>query len=347
MTASSDSLSQVSILLVTWNSAATLPRCLESLSRQTCTDFELIVVDNGSTDGCTDGLEQAWLRLPLHVERLSQNTGYAAASNLAARLARSRWLAMLNPDAFPQPNWLEALLQAAAKAPDYSFFASRQLQAEAPNLLDGAGDVLHTSGLAWRRLAGYPAADFGLESVEVFGPCGAAALYSRQAFADSGGFDEDFFGYHEDVDLAFRLRLAGLRCLYVPEAVVHHVGSASLGADSDFALYHWQRNYVWAFAKDMPNGLLWRTLPAHLAANVVHLFNFILRGRGRVVFRAKVDALRGLTSVLRKRRVLQRECVVRPSQINSVLERGALKPYLLGYRLRRFNRIEAQREKKE
>ncbi len=196
---------------------------------------------------------------------------------------------MLNPDAFPEPRWLEALLQAAAAHPEFSFFASRQLQANAPHLLDGAGDALHISGLAWRRYAGYPAAQFGSETVEVFGPCGAAALYSRQAFLNAGGFDETFFSYHEDVDLAFRLRLQAERCLYVPEAVVHHIGSASLGPDSDFALYHWQRNFVWSFVKNMPSALLWEALPAHLLANLIYLVNYLLRGKGRILLKAKMQ----------------------------------------------------------
>ena len=112
-------------------------------------------------------------------------------------------MALLNSDAFPEPNWLEQLLQAAENNLEFTFFASRQIQANANSLLDGAGDAFHVSGLAWRRYAGFPADQFGLEPEEGFSPCAAAGLYSRQAFLQVGGFDEDFFSYFEDVFYCF------------------------------------------------------------------------------------------------------------------------------------------------
>ncbi len=233
----------VSVILVTWNSAKYLSRCLTSLAQQTFQDFETILVDNGSHDGALDGLQEKYSSLRLRIEQLDSNLGFAKANNIGARLACGRWLALLNTDAFPDPNWLESLIQATNEHPQYSCFSSRQIQANNPNFLDGAGDAYHVTGLAWKRYLGYPAKQFGLEEAEVFSPCGAAALYLRQAFLDVGGFDEDFFSYLEDVDLGFRLRLRGYRCLYVPSAIVHHIGSATLGVASDFALYHYHRNF--------------------------------------------------------------------------------------------------------
>jgi GT2 family glycosyltransferase len=328
----------VSIILVVWNSAAHLPRCLESLSSQTFRNFELILVDNGSTDGSLYGVESLLPGLALHLEKLDENKGFAIANNIGARLAHGQWLALLNSDAFPEPDWLENLLQAAERYPEFSFFASRQLQANAPHLLDGTGDVLHISGLAWRRYAGFPAAQFGLKTEEVFSPCAAAALYSRRAFLQVGGFDEDFFSYHEDVDLGFRLRLQGFRCLYVSDAVVHHIGSATLGVQSDFVLYHWQRNFIWSFVQNMPSALLWEALPAHLMANIIYQLNYTLRGRGRVLLKAKKDALRGLSRALHKRREIQKIRKVTRVELFRILERGWLQPYLLGYHIRKIER---------
>ena len=326
----------VSIIIVNWNGLKHLPRCLEALVHQTFTDFEILVVDNGSTDGSVDGLEQPWPNV--EVIRLIKNIGFAAANNLGARQARGHWLALLNSDAFPEPDWLEKLLKASEKNPEFSFFASRQLQANAPHLLDGAGDALHISGLAWRRYAAFPSAQFGLEPEEVFSPCAAAALYSRRAFLQVGGFDEDFFSYHEDVDLGFRLRLQGFRCLYVPDAVVQHVGSATLGAQSDFALYHWQRNFIWSFVQNTPSALLWRALPAHLVANIIHFVGYTIRRRGGVICKAKRDALRGLSRALRKRREIQKTRKVSSVELLRVMERGPLQPYLLGYHIRKIRR---------
>jgi GT2 family glycosyltransferase len=328
----------ISVVLVTWNSAAHLPRCLESLAAQTFKDFEVMLIDNGSTDGCLEGVEDRWSGLKIRVERLGENKGFAAANNLGARLARGQWLALLNSDAFPEPGWLEELLKAAGDNPGFSFFASRQLQANAPQLLDGAGDALHISGLAWRRYAGFPAAQFGLEPVEVFSPCAAAALYSSRAYLQVGGFDETFFSYHEDVDLGFRLRLQGFRCLYVPGAVVYHVGSATVGAQSDFALYHWQRNFIWSFVQNMPSAVLWRAFPSHLVANFFHQFTYTLHGRGSILWKGKQDALRGLSRALRKRREIQKTRKCTRAELLRVMERGLLQPYLLGYHMRRIKK---------
>jgi GT2 family glycosyltransferase len=328
----------VSVLLVTWNIAACLPRCLQALAMQTFADFEVVVIDNGSTDGSLDEVESHWPGLKLRVARLGENKGFAAANNLGARLAQGRWLATLNTDAFPQPDWLAELLKATGENPEYSFFASRQLQANAPHLLDGAGDALHITGLAWRRFSSFPASRFGLKNEEVFSPCAAAALYQRQVFLQAGGFDEDFFSYHEDVDLGFRLRLQGFRCLYVAGAVVYHIGSVSIGAQSDFALYHWQRNFIWSFVQNMPSALMWCALPAHLLANLIYQGTYLLHGRGGILWKGKRDALRGLSHALQKRRQIQQARRASHRVLLRSMERGWLQPYLLGHQIRKMRR---------
>jgi GT2 family glycosyltransferase len=245
---------------------------------------------------------------------------------------------LLNSDAFPEPSWLDELLKAAGMNPDFSFFASRQLQANAPHLLDGAGDAYHISGLAWRRYSGYPASQFGSATEEVFSSCAAAALYSCQAFLQVGGFDEDLFSYHEDVDLGFRLRLQGYRCLYVPGAVVHHVGSAAVGNQSDFALYHWQRNFIWSFVQNMPTPLLWRALPSHLLANLIQGVNYTRHGRGKILQKGRKDALKGFSSAIRKRKQIQKTRKTTSRELLQVMELDCLQPYLLGYHSRRIRK---------
>lgn len=325
----------VSVVLVCWNSAATLPRCLHGLASQTRQDFEVIIVDNGSSDGAAAGIEAKYPALDIQVKRLQANMGFSLANNVGARLARGHWLALLNTDAFPAIDWMEQLLQAAQRQPAYSSFASRQTQANSPELLDGAGDSYHISGIAWQRYHDYPAARFAGEQMEVFSACGAAALYSREAFLSVGGFDEDFFSYHEDVDIGFRLRLLGHRCLYVPQANVLHVGSASTGHQSDFVLYHGFRNYVWSFVKNMPAGLLWRALPLHLMVNIGNLINYARRGRGRVVLRSKLDALKGLPRMIRKRRLIQEQRRISNAELLAAMELYWLQPYTIKYAAQR------------
>jgi GT2 family glycosyltransferase len=137
------------------------------------------------------------------------NIGFAAGNNLAAGQARGQWLALLNPDAFPDRGWLTALVAAARQHPEAASFGSWQRLDGRPGLLDGVGDVYHISGVAWRDGHGKVCGDRYEPDCEIFSACAAAALYRRQAFLEVGGFDEDFFCYFEDVDLGFRLRLAG------------------------------------------------------------------------------------------------------------------------------------------
>jgi GT2 family glycosyltransferase len=312
---------RVGVVIVNYNAAGFLGRALDALGRQTRPPDRLIVVDNASTDGSAEGLERA---LPaVEVVRLDENVGFAAANNVGVRAASDcDWVALLNPDAFPEPDWLERLVDATRAEPGYSFFASRLLLAEDPDKVDGTGDVYHVSGLAFRRDHGRPVAHAVRPQEEVFAPCAAAALYRREAFLAVGGFDERYFAYLEDLDLAFRLRLAGHRCLYVPSSTALHHGSAIAGRTSDFTIYHSQRNLVWTYLKNMPSPLVWVYLPQHLLVNVVALVAYSLLGQPRAIVRAKQDALRGLPRVLAERRRLQRKRAVSARELRRLMGKG-------------------------
>lgn len=316
----------ISIIVVAWNSKLYLSHCLSSLSRQTVQDFEVILVDNGSTDNSLDNVKSQWPDLHLVVERLNENLGFAVANNIGARLAHGKYLALLNADAFPEPDWLEQLLKATENNPQFTFFASRQIQANTPELLDGTGDAYHVSGLAWRQNQNRLASKYGAQSCEVFGACAAAALYTRDDFIKVGGFDEDYFSYFEDVDLSFRLRLAGGRCLYIPQAVVYHVGSASTGNDSDFSIYHGYRNLVWTFFKDMPASLFWVYLPHHILMNIYVSAVFLLRRKRSIILKAQMDAFRALPAILRKRRQVQQTRTVSSREIQRVMTKEPFIP---------------------
>jgi GT2 family glycosyltransferase len=317
----------LSIIITTWNSSQVLPKCLESLSTQTFNNFEIIIVDSGSMDESISILTERWPDLEIKLSRLRKNFGFAIANNIGARLARGKWLALLNTDAFPEPDWLENLLQAANQHLEYASFASRQIQANAPERLDGAGDVYHISGLAWRRYYNLPTKEFGQHATEVFSSCGAAALYRREDFLKAGGFDEDYFSYLEDIDLGFRLRLNGKKCLYVPEAVVHHVGSVSTGKRSNFSVYYGYRNLIWTFVKDMPSPLFWIFLPLHIGTMLFFVTYLTLRGQGKVIRKAIVDAIRGLPKMIEKRKTIQKNIKIKPSDLLKVMSMGLFEPY--------------------
>jgi GT2 family glycosyltransferase len=311
---------QISIIITTWNSAPHLPRCLDSLENQTYQNFEIIIIDNGSTDGGVNGIQEKHPELNICIKKLDTNTGFAVANNIGARMARGEWLALLNADAFPEPVWLENLLRAAKQYPHASF-ASRQIQENSPDFLDGEGDVYHISGLAWRR--GYNEPIYHTENIEeIFSPCAAAALYPRQAFLDVGGFDKDYFAYHEDVDLGFRLRLYGVKSYYVPQAIVLHIRSASTGKLSDFVVYYGHRNLVWTYLKNMPWSLFWLYLPLYLFMNLYFLLSFSVKGRGKVIRQAKTDAIKEFRKIWCKRKCIQSNRVASTMQIYKALERN-------------------------
>jgi GT2 family glycosyltransferase len=311
------------VVIVNYNAGPWLGRVVAALHAQTFRDFRTIIVDNGSTDGSLDGLPSG----PTSVEvvRAATNLGFAKANNLAIRgYVTAEWVVLLNPDAFPRPDWLERFLGAARANPKYTFFGCRMLDANDPTRLDGVGDIYHVSGQHWREGYGCPASGTFLDAREIFAPCGAAAMYRTDVLIAAGGFDEDYFCYSEDVDLGFRLRLAGHRCLYVPDAVVHHVGSGIAGVESDFQLRYLQRNLVWTFVKNMPGKLFWLYLPYHFVLNSYIVFLYSRRGRGRAIMRAKFEALRGLPAILRKRRALQNARKASAADLLRMMRRGSL-----------------------
>jgi len=290
----------IAVIVVNYNAGSMLLRCLETIRSQTIRPKQVIVVDNASQDG---SILAAETRFPeFDFIKLEKNIGFAAANNLAIhRTDGCYWIALLNPDAFAAPDWLERMLHASVSYPEYHFFGARMLMDDDHTKLDGVGDIYHAVGLPWRMGHGKTAAGQFVNPMEIFSPCAAAALYRRDDLIMIGGFDEDFFCYVEDVDVGFRLRLMGLRCLYVPDAIVFHKGSALTGRRSNFAVYHGQRNLIWTFLKNVPAPWVWLLSPFHLLLNFVAVPLL-----GLPALRAKRDALIGLGNIWRKRHVIQR-----------------------------------------
>lgn len=291
-----------SIVIVNWNSWDYLFSCLDALYQQTCQNFTVIVVDNDSSDQKAAARLKGYPRL-LCIQNM-ENKGFAVANNQAIRQATSEWIVLLNPDTIPNKDFLECLHKAALRYSGYSFFGCRLVMASDPYCLDGTGDVYHMSGLTWRAGHGCPVASVGENVQEIFSPCAAAAMYRRDAFLSVGGFDEDFFCYNEDVDLGFRLQLAGHKALFIPDSIVLHHGSATTSVRSDFAVYHGHRNLVWTWVKDMPLVLLWIFFPMHVLYNVACIILYARRGQGKIIIQAKLDAIKGLPRMWGKRKFI-------------------------------------------
>ncbi len=290
---------RVRVIVVAYQSGAYLQPCLDALAAQTFADFECVVADNASTDGSVERLVLPDARFT--VRPMGGNLGFAAANNRAAEDAATEFLALLNPDAVAEPAWLAEMVAAADAHPEAASVGALQLRLDDPTVMDGVGDVWHVAGLAWRAGEGKAASTAPGDGV-IFGPCGAAALYRTADFRAAGGFDERFFCYCEDVDLAFRLRARGRASVRASRAVVRHAGSGISGRASDFTLFHGHRNRVWVFFKNTPGPWLWVFLPYHLLFNVLYIALAVRRGFPRPIWRAYRAAWAGLPAILRERR---------------------------------------------
>ena len=322
----------IAVVVVNWNSGKYLDKSLQNLKDQTLPPTRVLVVDNASTDGSIDGLEQIFP--DWEFIRLESNTGFSSANNLAVNQVEDcDWIAFLNPDAFARSDWLEKLVQAVDDFPDVKMFGSHMLGHD-NGLVDGTGDIYHVSGVAWRRDHGMKSSRVNREVGEIFSPCAAASLISREVFLEVEGFDEHFYCYNEDVDLSFRLRLIGHRCIYVPDAVVEHVGSGTTSRYSDFAVYHGQRNLVWSYFRNMPGLWFWVYLPQHMLFSLIALIWFSLKGKAVPVFKARWDALKGLPRVLKLRKETQNSKTVAGEKVVNAMSRGFWVPYTQKKKLR-------------
>ncbi len=317
---------RVCVAIVTYDSGATIEACLRSLGAQTWRGFEVVVVDNGLTPGLKEMLKLTGA--PTRLIEPGANLGFAAGNNRAAEAASADtdWLACLNPDAFADPGWLAAFVAAAARYPDCAAFASVQRMARAPETADGLGDCYHAFGIAWRGGYGRPLPE-SIADGEVFAACGAAAFYRLDAFRAAGGFDESYFAYVEDVDLGFRLRLAGHRCILIADARVDHVGGAS--APSGFAVRHGARNLLRTFVKDMPQPLFALMLPFHAAATIALLVNDWRKGRGGPHWAGLSEGLTGLRAAWASRRAVQ---TARRARLRDVARALVWSPWALAFR---------------
>jgi GT2 family glycosyltransferase len=307
----------ISVVIVTWNGRHHLRTCLSSVAAQIGVRTETIVVDNGSTDGTADYMRSQfpWARLVV----LGENRGFAGGNNVGVREARGRLIALLNNDTAADAGWLRALASGIDERNRFALVTSRIVYMHDPDTIDSAGDGLLRWGGAFKRHHGDPASA-ALATEEVFGVCGAACMMPRAVFEELGGFDEDFFASHEDVDLSYRARLRGYRCRYVADAVVRHVGSATLGTVSRVSVFHGQRNLEWVYVKDTPAALLWKTLPGHLVYDLAAGVHFARIGMLGPYLRAKMAAAAGLTRMLRKRVVIQRGRTVGAAAIAPLLD---------------------------
>jgi GT2 family glycosyltransferase len=305
-----------SVVVLNWNGRNLLEECLDSVLAQTFRSFEVIIVDNGSTDGSVEFL-RAGYGDRIRLISLDENLGYGGGNNRGIEVANGTWVVFLNNDTQTDPRWLEEISAAACRHPDAAIFACKILNYFRRDEIDNVGHLLYPDGI--NRGRGRLEKDVGQydHEEEVFFPSGCAAAYRKDLLDDIGYFDESFFAYGDDTELGLRARLYGAKCLLAPKAVVYHKYSATSGTYSEFKVYQVERNRVWVLLKCFP--LRWILLsPLYTIVRMSHHLIAALRGHGssgrfaesrgsawalfRTVLRAYCDAFAGLPSVLTERK---------------------------------------------
>ncbi len=242
----------ISVIVVNWNRRELLRSCLESLTRQSEKDFEVVVVDNGSTDGSLEMVSNFRAAFPIQLICNRENRGFCAANNQGFAAARGSWLALLNNDAEARTEWLAALKEACEQRSEIGMVASKILVHEDPRRIDKVGHVIYPDGQ--NRGRGSGEADRGQydQTADCLWPDGCAAMYRKTMIDEIGGFDEDFFAYADDAELGLRARMAGWDCVYAPRATVLHHRGTTLGVASVKRLTLIERNRVLLVAKLFP-----------------------------------------------------------------------------------------------
>jgi GT2 family glycosyltransferase len=234
---------------------------LQSLTQQNLNQpFEVVVIDNGSGDGSPEMVLKEYgksTKFRVELIRNSENRGFCAANNQGFAASNSEFVALLNNDAEAEPDWLEKLASAFDGRPDVGMAASKILVHEDPRRIDKAGHLIYPDGQNRGRGSGEVDQGQYDRVEEILWPDGCAAMYRRSMLDQIGGFDEDFFAYADDAELGLRARIAGWKCLYIPDAVVRHHRGATLGLRSSRRLELIERNRVLLAAKLFPWSLLW------------------------------------------------------------------------------------------
>jgi GT2 family glycosyltransferase len=292
-----DRPADASVVIPNWNGSAWLGSCLQSLAGQSVSPREVIVVDNGSTDGSL-----AYLRdehPEVRVLALGHNTGFAHAANVGMRAAGADLVALVNTDVMLESDWLARTTRALRAHPDAASVACKMLELADRRRVYDAGDVLRRDGACEQR--GRFELDDGRwdASGEVFGACAGAALYRRDVVLEVGGFDERFFAYLEDVDLSLRLRLAGWSCRYEP-AVALHAGEGSSSSLPGGHQYLVERNTLVLVARAFKP----RWLPLVAYRQSSWAWRALRERRLRWHLRGAVAAVPMLPAALRERRAL-------------------------------------------
>jgi len=329
---------RVSIIIVNWNGRHHLEECLESIAAQTFRGYEVVLVDNGSTDGSVAFLRERfpWVRL---VE-LPQNTGFATGNNRGYEEARGEYIVTLNNDTRVDPDWLAELVRVADENPAAGMVGSRICSHADPDVIDSLGFGICRDGMSrgLHRFRRFSELSFVPPVLEILLPSACAALYRRAMLEETGFFDDDFFAYAEDTDLGLRGRRAGWGAVLASNAKVLHKYSQTGGSFSPLKVYLVERNHYWVAVKNFPTADLMK-LPFFTLQRYAVQAGLIagaagsgeaFRGSGRkgelmgAAMRGVRDAILGLPACLAKRRQIAAKASISHEEMSALLRRYPL-----------------------
>lgn len=311
---------KVSIIIVTFNSADTIRDALKSVLEQSFKDYEIIILDNASKDntlGIVTGLLYTW-HGDYKIIPSSLNLGFAEGNNKAFEITTGKYIALINPDAVADGQWLGELVAAMDASSEIGICASKIINSDS-HMIDSAGDGFAKSLQGFKRGEGLPPENFS-DKEYIFGACACAALYRRIMLNEIGFFDPDFFLIHEDTDLNFRAQLAGWRVMFVPSAIVHHKVRSSIGLMSDLAIYYSMRNKDLLVLKNADLGLIVRCFPQIVTGKVGEFIYFIVKHRKYWPYvRAKTDIIKNIPKTTKKRSSVKKLKKIHYNYLDSLL----------------------------
>ncbi len=288
---------KVTIIIPNYNGCHFMEPCLASLKKQTYKDYQILVVDNASTDGSVEYVKEHYPEI--EVIALKKNYGFSKAVNVGIRRSTTPYVILLNNDTTADPYYIEEMVRTIEKSPRIFSVSSKMIQMYHPELIDSAGDLYTLTGWGVCRGVGRPVSNY-TETDEVFSACAGAAIYRRQVFQKIGLFDEKHFAYLEDIDVGYRARIFGYRNLYCPTALVYHVGSGTSGSKyNSFKVRLSARNNIYLNYKNMPLLQLMVNFLPLFAGYVLKYAFFIKIGFGK-------DYKDGILEGLRTRKTLRK-----------------------------------------
>lgn len=291
----------VSFLVVNWNGRELLSECLDAIFNQSYSPIEVVVVDNGSTDGSVEFLSRYYP--DVKVVPLSRNEGFAGGNNKGLSSCRGAYLALVNNDVVLDCNWVQEMVLPMAADAGIGLCSSRIFVKGTPRL-DSAGDCFTTAFTGMKLGENEMGADYN-RPLKVHGVCAAAALYRKSMIDQIGFFDEDLFLNYEDTDLNLRAWLRGWRCAYVPSALCEHEVNATIGKMSPVSVFYFSRNSLLVLLKNIPWRLIVRRFPQRLLFELMALLYYGIWHRRLITYiRGKWAALNLLRATLAKRRAM-------------------------------------------